>query len=100
MLGALLQAQAIELLTRAWDDASTFKRTSRSLAKTGSHPPESLQVLLVHVKQSKSQMRAATCHAVSETLDANSSGSVQRECWQADECHRPKPLSQVLRALE
>ena len=35
MLGALLQARAIELLTRAWDDASTFKRASRSLAKTG-----------------------------------------------------------------
>ena len=36
MLGALLQAQAIELLRRAWDDALTFKHASRSLAKTGS----------------------------------------------------------------
>ena len=36
MLGALLQAQAIELLRRAWDDALTFERASRSLAKTGS----------------------------------------------------------------
>ena len=33
--GALLQVQAIELLTHAWDDALTFKRASRSLAKTG-----------------------------------------------------------------
>ena len=40
MLGALLQAQAIELLRRAWDDALTFERASRSLAKTGySVPP-------------------------------------------------------------
>ena len=35
MLGALLQAQAIELLRRALDDALTFERASRSLARTG-----------------------------------------------------------------
>ena len=31
----MLQAQAIELLRSAWDDVLTFKRASRSLAKTG-----------------------------------------------------------------